>query len=181
MACSTLASTQNPAAPTRPKRRKAGSIRQDLEVVLEAGAPADTGFSPAERTMLKNVLALRGRRVEDVLDCWFESGSMPVAQQHYPFDHKEAFDLGFPADYIGEGLDQTHLWFYVIHVLSTIAFEKPAYRNVLVNGAPGVVTFADGEPYAVLGFTVARGKIVEINVLADRDRLRRLDLTFLAR
>lgn len=65
---------------------------------------------------------------------------------------------------------------------SAIAFNRLGYvaRRALVNGAPGVVTFADGEPYTVLGFTVARGKIIEMNVLADPARLRRLDLTVLA-
>ena len=60
------------------------------------------------------------RRVEEVFDCWFESGAMPVAQQHYPFAGEEAFDESFPANYIGEGLDQTRLWFYVLHLLSTL-------------------------------------------------------------
>ena len=82
------------------------------------------------------------KRVEEVLDCWFESGSMPIAQQHYPFENGEIFDESFPADYIGEGLDQTRLWFYVMHVLSTIAFDRPAYKNVLVNG---MVMAADGQ------------------------------------
>ena len=82
------------------------------------------------------------RRVEEVFDCWFESGSMPVAQQHYPFENAEVFKESFPADYIGEGLDQTRLWFYVLHVLNTIAFDRPAYKNVLVNG---MVMAADGQ------------------------------------
>lgn len=82
------------------------------------------------------------KRIEEVFDCWFESGSMPAAQQHYPFENKDVFETSYPADYIGEGLDQTRLWFYVMHVLSTIAFEKPAYRNVLVNG---MVMAADGQ------------------------------------
>lgn len=82
------------------------------------------------------------RRVEEVIDCWFESGSMPVAQQHYPFENKEKFDASFPADYIGEGLDQTRLWFYVQHVISTILFNRPAYKNVLVNG---MIMAADGQ------------------------------------
>lgn len=82
------------------------------------------------------------RRIEEVIDCWFESGSMPVAQQHYPFENKEKFASSFPADYIGEGLDQTRLWFYVQHVLSTILFNKPAYKNVLVNG---MIMAADGQ------------------------------------
>jgi isoleucyl-tRNA synthetase len=81
-------------------------------------------------------------RVEEVFDCWFESGSMPVAQQHYPFENEGVFKETFPADYIGEGLDQTRLWFYVLHVLNTIAFGKPAYKNVLVNG---MVMAADGQ------------------------------------
>ncbi len=59
---------------------------------------------------------------------------MPVAQQHYPFENKEKFEAVIPADYIGEGLDQTRLWFYVLHVISTILFKKPAYKQVLVSG-----------------------------------------------
>lgn len=82
------------------------------------------------------------RRIEEVLDCWFESGSMPYGQAHYPFENKENFNTGFPADYIGEGLDQTRLWFYVLHVVATILFDKPAYRHVLVNG---MVMAADGQ------------------------------------
>ncbi|MBI2797956.1 isoleucine--tRNA ligase [Candidatus Saccharibacteria bacterium] len=81
-------------------------------------------------------------RVEEVIDCWFESGSMPYAQVHYPFENKDEFKESFPADYIGEGLDQTRLWFYVLHVIATILFNKPAYKNVLVNG---MVMAADGQ------------------------------------
>lgn len=82
------------------------------------------------------------KRVEEVIDCWFESGSMPYAQAHYPFENNGEFDVSFPADYIGEGLDQTRLWFYVLHVISTILFEKPAYKHVLVNG---MIMAADGQ------------------------------------
>lgn len=82
------------------------------------------------------------KRVEEVIDCWFESGSMPIAQQHYPFENDSKFEQSFPADYIGEGLDQTRLWFYVLHVISTIVFDKPAYKNVLVNG---LITASDGQ------------------------------------
>lgn len=81
-------------------------------------------------------------RVEEVIDCWFESGSMAVAQQHYPFENKKLFEDSFPADFIIEGLDQTRLWFYVQHVIATILFDKPAYKNVVVNG---IVTAADGQ------------------------------------
>ena len=74
------------------------------------------------------------RRVEEVLDCWFESGSMPYAQLHYPYENQEVFAQGFPAEYIAEGLDQTRGWFYTLMVLAAALFEKPAFRNVIVNG-----------------------------------------------
>lgn len=73
-------------------------------------------------------------RVPEVMDCWFESGSMPYAQAHYPFEDKEAFESGFPADFVAEGLDQTRGWFYTLMVLSTALFDKPAFKNVIVNG-----------------------------------------------
>jgi isoleucyl-tRNA synthetase len=82
------------------------------------------------------------KRAEEVLDCWFESGAMPIAQRHYPFNTKENFNKLFPADFVTEGLDQTHLWFYVLHVISSIIFDSPAYKNVLVNG---IILAADGE------------------------------------
>ena len=74
------------------------------------------------------------RRVEEVLDCWFESGSMPYAQLHYPFENQDVFEAGFPAEYISEGLDQTRGWFYTLMVLAAALFKKPAFRNVIVNG-----------------------------------------------
>ena len=74
------------------------------------------------------------RRIEEVLDCWFESGSMPYAQLHYPFENADVFDAGFPAEFIAEGLDQTRGWFYTLTVLGAALFDKPAFRNVIVNG-----------------------------------------------
>jgi len=82
------------------------------------------------------------RRTPEVLDCWFESGAMPYAQGHYPFEGKEAFERNFPAQFIAEGLDQTRGWFYTLLVLSTALFDKPAFRNVVVNG---LVLAEDGE------------------------------------
>ncbi|WP_038174714.1 class I tRNA ligase family protein, partial [Treponema pedis] len=70
----------------------------------------------------------------EVLDCWFESGSMPYAQQHYPFENKEIFEKNFPADFISEGLDQTRGWFYTLTVLAAALFDKPAFKNCIVNG-----------------------------------------------
>lgn len=74
------------------------------------------------------------KRTPEVFDCWFESGSMPYAQNHYPFENKELFEKGFPADFIAEGLDQTRGWFYTLMVLSNALFQKPAFKNVIVNG-----------------------------------------------
>ncbi len=74
------------------------------------------------------------KRTPEVLDCWFESGAMPYAQHHYPFENKEHFEANFPAQFIAEGLDQTRGWFYTLMVLSTALFKKPAFQNVVVNG-----------------------------------------------
>ncbi|KAL8545029.1 hypothetical protein ACS0TY_005292 [Phlomoides rotata] len=74
------------------------------------------------------------RRVEDVFDCWFESGSMPYAYIHYPFENVELFENNFPGHFVAEGLDQTRGWFYTLMVLSTALFEKPAFRNLICNG-----------------------------------------------
>lgn len=81
------------------------------------------------------------RRIDDVFDCWFESGSMPYAHVHYPFERKEAFEANFPADFVAEGLDQTRGWFYTLMVLSTALFDKPAFKNLICTG---LVLAADG-------------------------------------
>lgn len=72
-------------------------------------------------------------RVKEVMDCWFDSGSMPFAQYHYPFENKELFESQFPADFICEGIDQTRGWFYSLLVISTFVMGKSPYKNVLVN------------------------------------------------
>ncbi len=74
------------------------------------------------------------KRIPEVLDCWFESGAMPYAQLHYPFENQDIFKEGFPAEFIAEGLDQTRGWFYTLTVLSAALFDKPAFKNVIVNG-----------------------------------------------
>jgi isoleucyl-tRNA synthetase len=73
-------------------------------------------------------------RVPEVLDCWFESGSMPYGKLHYPFENKERFEATYPAQFIAEGLDQTRGWFYTLIVLSTALFDTPAFQNCVVNG-----------------------------------------------
>ncbi len=82
------------------------------------------------------------RRIPEVFDCWFESGAMPYAQDHYPFEHKEQWEQRFPADFIAEAMDQTRGWFYTLHVLGTALFDKPAFQNVIVSGW---INAADGE------------------------------------
>lgn len=81
------------------------------------------------------------RRVKEVLDCWLESGSMPYAERHYPFENKESFENSFPADYISEYTGQVRAWFYVLHVLATALFDSRCFKNVVVSG---VIMGTDG-------------------------------------
>lgn len=82
------------------------------------------------------------KRIPDVLDTWFDSGSMPYAQMHYPFENKEKFEANFPAKFIAEGVDQTRCWFYYLHVLASAIRGHEAYENVIVNG---IVLAEDGK------------------------------------
>jgi len=82
------------------------------------------------------------KRITEVFDCWFESGSMPYAQSHYPFENKKEFEDSFPADFIAEGQDQTRGWFYTLLILSTALFDKPPFKNLIVNG---LVLASDGQ------------------------------------
>ena len=82
------------------------------------------------------------KRIPDVLDTWFDSGSMPYAQKHYPFENEKSFDAGYPADFIAEGVDQTRAWFYYLHILGTALRKKRAFSNVIVNG---IVLAEDGK------------------------------------
>ena len=72
-------------------------------------------------------------RIKDVIDCWFDSGAMPFAQYHYPFENKELFENQFPADFISEGIDQTRGWFYSLLVISVIISGQSSFKNVVVN------------------------------------------------
>ena len=101
------------------------------------------------------------RRVPDVLDCWFESGSMPFAQYHYPFENKEEFDTRQPADFIVEYSGQSRGWFYVQHVLSTALFDRVAYKQVV---AHGIVLGSDGQK-----MSKSKGNYPNVNEVFDRD------------
>lgn len=107
-------------------------------------------------------------RVDEVFDCWFESGSMPYAQLHYPFENKDRFDKGFPADFIAEGLDQTRGWFYTLMVISTCLFDKPAFKNLIVNG---LVLAADGKKMSKRLKNYPDPSVVLTNYGADALRL----------
>ncbi|MEV4129806.1 isoleucine--tRNA ligase [Nocardia sp. NPDC049707] len=101
------------------------------------------------------------RRVPEVLDCWFESGSMPYAQVHYPFENKEWFDGHFPGDFIVEYNGQTRGWFYNLHVLSTALFDSAAFKTVV---AHGIVLGDDG-----LKMSKSKGNYPDVNEVFDRD------------
>lgn len=100
------------------------------------------------------------RRVPDVLDCWFESGSMPYAQLHYPFENKERFEKIFPADFISEGQDQTRGWFYTLTVLASALFDKPAFTHNVTNG---IILAEDGEK-----MSKSKGNFTDPMILVDQ-------------
>ena len=101
------------------------------------------------------------RRVPEVLDCWFESGSMPFAQVHYPFENQEWFDTHFPGDFIVEYVGQTRGWFYTLHVLSTALFERPAFKNAISHG---IVLGNDGQK-----MSKSLRNYPDVNEVFDRD------------
>jgi isoleucyl-tRNA synthetase len=101
------------------------------------------------------------RRISDVLDVWFDSGSMPFAQVHYPFENREWFDGHNPADFIVEYIGQTRGWFYVLHVLSTALFDRPAYKNVISHG---IVLGNDGQK-----MSKSLRNYPDVNEVFDRD------------
>lgn len=92
-------------------------------------------------------------RTPEVIDCWFDSGSMPIAQWHYPFENQKRFEEQFPADFICEGIDQTRGWFYSLHAISTLLFDKPCFKNCL---SFGHILDADGQK-----MSKSRGNVVE--------------------
>ncbi len=95
----------------------------------------------------------RMRRLTEVIDCWFDSGAMPFAQWHYPFESQDVFAQGFPADYICEAVDQTRGWFYSLHAISTLLFDRPSFRNVICLGH---ILDAQGEK-----MSKAKGNVVD--------------------
>ncbi|GMO21754.1 MAG: isoleucine--tRNA ligase [Termitinemataceae bacterium] len=103
------------------------------KITIPCAASGQAASPPCKGTMY---------RIPDVLDCWFESGAMPYAQSHYPFENKEYFESHFPADFINEGLDQTRGWFYTLTILAAALFKRPAFKNCIVSG---LVLASDGK------------------------------------
>ncbi len=101
------------------------------------------------------------RRIEDVLDVWFDSGSMPFAQNHVPFQHADWFDAHAPADFIVEYIGQTRGWFYMLHILSVALFDRPAFRNVISHG---IVLGSDGQK-----MSKSLRNYPDVNEVFDRD------------
>ncbi|MDR2348659.1 MAG: isoleucine--tRNA ligase, partial [Bifidobacteriaceae bacterium] len=101
------------------------------------------------------------RRVPEVLDCWFESGSMPFAQVHYPFENRDWFESHYPGDFIVEYIGQTRGWFYTLHVLATALFDKPSFRTCLTHG---IVLGDDG-----LKMSKSKGNFPDVRTVFERD------------
>jgi isoleucyl-tRNA synthetase len=108
------------------KANKALGLSQDVPQDLHRPYIDDVILVDADGTAMKREL--------DLIDVWFDSGSMPYAQWHYPFENKEKFERNFPADFIAEGVDQTRGWFYTLHAIGTMVFDSVAYKNVVSNG-----------------------------------------------
>ncbi|KAL0956430.1 hypothetical protein HGRIS_002578 [Hohenbuehelia grisea] len=130
-------------------------VSDDLQEIVCVGSVAEleklsgvTGITDIHRDKIDHITipSSQGkgvlRRIEEVFDCWFESGSMPYAQLHYPFENKELFESTFPAAFVSEGIDQTRGWFYTLLVLSTHLFGKAPWKNLIVTG---LVLAADGK------------------------------------
>ncbi|KAI0790616.1 isoleucine-tRNA ligase [Abortiporus biennis] len=130
-------------------------VSDDFEEIVAVGSVEEleklsgvTGLDDIHREKIDDITipSKQGKgqlkRIPEVFDCWFESGSMPYAQQHYPFENKDLFEKNFPADFVSEGIDQTRGWFYTLLVLSTHLFGKAPWKNLIVTG---LVLAADGK------------------------------------
>ena len=124
------------------------------------------------------------RRVTEVLDCWFESGSMPFAQVHYPFENADWFENHYPGDFIVEYMAQTRGWFYTLHVLATALFDRPAFRNCVSHGVvlgdDGQMVFdnygADAMRWHLLSSTILRGGDLAVTENGIRESVRHVVL-----
>ncbi len=119
-------------------------LRAEVEKAVAAGYMSNNPFAESDdfdlhRPYIDDVILVSEdgkpmRREPDLIDVWFDSGSMPYAQWHYPFENKEKFEKNFPADFIAEGVDQTRGWFFTLHAIATMVFDSVAFKNVISNG-----------------------------------------------
>ena len=115
------------------ERRSVGSVQELREAGADVPDPLDLHKPHVDRILIACACSGTMKRIPEVVDVWFDSGAMPFAQQHYPFENQDAFKHAFPADFIAEGVDQTRGWFYTLHAISTHLFGEPSFRNVIVN------------------------------------------------
>ena len=119
-----------------------GSIEELKRMAVDPSKVNDLHRPYVDDIIIKTDSGKLAYRISEVFDCWFESGSMPYAQDHYPFEDSSNWDNKFPADFIAEAVDQTRGWFYTLHVLATALFDKPAFENAI---SSGWIVAADGE------------------------------------
>ena len=125
------------------KSIKAGVLSEDIFADFEVGNMSEDNYEKIDlhKNVVDKIVLVSDsgqpmKRESDLIDVWFDSGSMPYAQWHYPFENKELIDdnKSFPADFIAEGVDQTRGWFYTLHAIATMVFDSVAYKNVVSNG-----------------------------------------------
>ena len=136
---------------SRQELRQLGRLNQDIELHRPYVDQVTFACQKCDGTM---------RRVSQVIDVWFDSGAMPFAQLHYPFENKDRFERQFPADFISEGQDQTRGWFYTLQAISTVLFGRTPYKNCVVNG---ILLDPSGKK-----MSKSLGNVVDPNMLIDK-------------
>ena len=114
-------------------------LKTEIAKAQQAGIETATDINDLHRPYVDNIVLVSDsgkpmKRELDLIDVWFDSGAMPYAQWHYPFENKEIFDNNYPADFIAEGVDQTRGWFFTLHAISVMLYDKVAFKNVIANG-----------------------------------------------
>lgn len=114
-------------------------LKAEIEKAKKAGIATSDNISDLHRPYVDNILLVSDsgkpmKRETDLIDVWFDSGAMPYAQWHWPFENKDVFNNNYPADFIAEGVDQTRGWFFTLHAISVMLFDKVAFKNVIANG-----------------------------------------------
>jgi isoleucyl-tRNA synthetase len=153
------------------KEKVIGSIRELKEnSIQKITGEIDLHKSTIDNIKLKCECGKQMKRIPDVIDCWYDSGSAPFAQFHYPFENKKEFEKRFPYDYVSEAIDQTRGWFYTMHVLATILFNKSAYKNVI---CAGHIVDEKGEK-----MSKSKGNIINPKDIIDRTGVDAIRLQF---